>query len=640
MKIQLKDGSNQKILSLQLGKIVIGRSANCDLQLESQTVSSMHASIELFDGKPVVCDLNSSNGVFVNGRKISGRRELKLGSRISFGDESIQIEVLSGAPKSSTQTYLLAGSIVAALGVLAFVGIAAIAGILLWTNRGESNTTVASQATSEQSKAAATNNGDDPKKKSSSTNSNSTKPPVTKTSSSTSSNSSQPTTTQNLNASSTKPGANPGSKGKKTNASKMTLGFSAEMNQRFDPNGIAVFNSDGGIGAVRLSRSQKKLFVGYLTGNVRVFDVFTGDIDQQFKALDTAVDHILESNDGKYLVAAGESMGIGTAIKATINEEITKRKSSTLRVWDTSNWGLVHDLRTQFDDEPIPFVHSLDLSRDGKLLVGWSKGIRLFDLASGNEQTAATDLKPSKLVQTGFPAVFCSGAKDLFAGKGVAYAHGPKLHLDSNPSYVFPQIPSRRQLGAFSQPICNRLVVDDQNSRIVLGCASVSPNTPLRMGLDCLAQGMIDVTGFDGKLVRRLILQDLGDVIALQLRGDSLFVYAKRPFPTAQDRDKDGARIVGNKASEMQNLGKVLQGFADGVKDIQNLGENLNRAANGQATNFKMTSLEIHEFETNGWSLVRTWQDCGQHDGDMDASKDGKFIFVGSNDGLRVAKVK
>src|SRR5258705_13835553 len=53
-------------------KILIGRDADCDLRLNSSEISRHHASIERRDlCGYLLCDLKSSNGVYVGGEKVS-----------------------------------------------------------------------------------------------------------------------------------------------------------------------------------------------------------------------------------------------------------------------------------------------------------------------------------------------------------------------------------------------------------------------------------------------------------------------------------------------------------------------------------------------------------------------------------------
>ncbi len=65
--------------------ISIGRDSGMDLHLLSNKVSHRHAEI-FFDGGLRLRDLGSTNGSFVNGRRIEGPTPLRIGDVIRFGD--------------------------------------------------------------------------------------------------------------------------------------------------------------------------------------------------------------------------------------------------------------------------------------------------------------------------------------------------------------------------------------------------------------------------------------------------------------------------------------------------------------------------------------------------------------------------
>ena len=69
-------------LSLQT---IIGRDAACDIQIADRQVSRNHAMITSEgNGNVYITDLNSKNGVFVNGERIIGQADLKDGDVIKI----------------------------------------------------------------------------------------------------------------------------------------------------------------------------------------------------------------------------------------------------------------------------------------------------------------------------------------------------------------------------------------------------------------------------------------------------------------------------------------------------------------------------------------------------------------------------
>lgn len=80
-----------------LDSIKIGRAADCDFALYDRTgrhsiASRVHAEIRRERDELFVCDLNSSNGTFVNGRRIN-KASLKNGDQIIFGPDGLKIQV-------------------------------------------------------------------------------------------------------------------------------------------------------------------------------------------------------------------------------------------------------------------------------------------------------------------------------------------------------------------------------------------------------------------------------------------------------------------------------------------------------------------------------------------------------------------
>lgn len=69
----------------------IGRATTCDLVLDGQFVSRTHAAFELRDGRPLVRDLDSRNGVLVNGRAISDGHRLVEGDKVTIGGYEITV---------------------------------------------------------------------------------------------------------------------------------------------------------------------------------------------------------------------------------------------------------------------------------------------------------------------------------------------------------------------------------------------------------------------------------------------------------------------------------------------------------------------------------------------------------------------
>lgn len=88
MNVQLvvQNGSRgTRVLSLQCEETVIGRRQDCDLRIPSTDVSRRHCILSMHDGCLNVEDLDSVNGTFVNGQRISGRQVVMPGDKLQIG---------------------------------------------------------------------------------------------------------------------------------------------------------------------------------------------------------------------------------------------------------------------------------------------------------------------------------------------------------------------------------------------------------------------------------------------------------------------------------------------------------------------------------------------------------------------------
>jgi predicted component of type VI protein secretion system len=82
-------------------RIVIGRGASCNIIFPDPEISRQHARlIQDEDGRFSIQDLGSTNGTFVNGRRISGKTLLRDGDAISLS-ESIVLTFLQDDPEGT-----------------------------------------------------------------------------------------------------------------------------------------------------------------------------------------------------------------------------------------------------------------------------------------------------------------------------------------------------------------------------------------------------------------------------------------------------------------------------------------------------------------------------------------------------------
>ncbi|HVH44332.1 MAG TPA: FHA domain-containing protein [Labilithrix sp.] len=81
----------QHDLELNEGTFAVGRNASCQLSLDDPLVSRRHAIFEVGPGGVTVEDLNSRNGVIVNGNRIDRKTPISVGDRILIGSQELTL---------------------------------------------------------------------------------------------------------------------------------------------------------------------------------------------------------------------------------------------------------------------------------------------------------------------------------------------------------------------------------------------------------------------------------------------------------------------------------------------------------------------------------------------------------------------
>lgn len=82
-------------------RLAVGRLGDNDVALDEASVSSRHAEIEVQDDSAILRDLDSTNGTFLNGNRVSGEVPLKEGDEIFFGNvRSVFMEPVAAAAEA------------------------------------------------------------------------------------------------------------------------------------------------------------------------------------------------------------------------------------------------------------------------------------------------------------------------------------------------------------------------------------------------------------------------------------------------------------------------------------------------------------------------------------------------------------
>ncbi len=78
-------------LELREGSILVGRLPECDIMIDDGLVSRMHARLSVRDESVVVEDLHSTNGIYVNGARLTHSALLREGDRLLIGTTEISL---------------------------------------------------------------------------------------------------------------------------------------------------------------------------------------------------------------------------------------------------------------------------------------------------------------------------------------------------------------------------------------------------------------------------------------------------------------------------------------------------------------------------------------------------------------------
>ncbi len=82
-----------KVIPLQAPMFFIGRNPQCHLRPASSSVDDRHCALIYRDGEAYLCDLESRNGTYVNGQRISGQVQLADADLIRVGSIELALQL-------------------------------------------------------------------------------------------------------------------------------------------------------------------------------------------------------------------------------------------------------------------------------------------------------------------------------------------------------------------------------------------------------------------------------------------------------------------------------------------------------------------------------------------------------------------
>jgi hypothetical protein len=86
------EANDQQSITVQSVPFSVGRRPGSSLQLNHRTVSGHHADLEIDQGQLWVIDRQSTNGTYVNGRRISEPTPLREEDLLQFADVAFRVK--------------------------------------------------------------------------------------------------------------------------------------------------------------------------------------------------------------------------------------------------------------------------------------------------------------------------------------------------------------------------------------------------------------------------------------------------------------------------------------------------------------------------------------------------------------------
>jgi pilus assembly protein CpaF len=96
-------GGAERREAFETSEITVGRVQGNDLMLQKGNVSKRHARLLYRDGRFIVTDLNSTNGTYVNRRRIAQATIVREGDKIYIGDFVLRIELNGEAGEAGSR---------------------------------------------------------------------------------------------------------------------------------------------------------------------------------------------------------------------------------------------------------------------------------------------------------------------------------------------------------------------------------------------------------------------------------------------------------------------------------------------------------------------------------------------------------
>ena len=97
--VLLSEGFTGRAYELKVPTTTVGRVSDNAFEIPEASVSSHHAEILLRGTEVIVRDLNSTNGTYISGERITGEAVLRPGQILRLGTVDMRLETGDAAPK-------------------------------------------------------------------------------------------------------------------------------------------------------------------------------------------------------------------------------------------------------------------------------------------------------------------------------------------------------------------------------------------------------------------------------------------------------------------------------------------------------------------------------------------------------------
>src|SRR5947209_19582193 len=81
-----------QVMRLRSEEAIVGRRQDCDVRVRSAEVSRRHCLLSYRNGYLSVEDLDSVNGTYLNGHRVTGRQAVRPGDELGIGPVRFTVE--------------------------------------------------------------------------------------------------------------------------------------------------------------------------------------------------------------------------------------------------------------------------------------------------------------------------------------------------------------------------------------------------------------------------------------------------------------------------------------------------------------------------------------------------------------------